>query len=312
VGEKKKQTQQDLYSQKLGIKGIFYLLEDWNTMKFGFIIPNGSSKQIVKLAVEAEKAGWDGVFYYDDIYTDSKTEMSAAWPIMAAIAVSTKRIKFGSLLTAVGRRHPWEVARESVTVDQLSNGRLILPTGLGWVGDGAYTKAGMESDRKIRAELLDEGLEIIDGLWSGKPFRYNGKHNHLKTMTFIPRPVQKPRIPIWVVGGWGRPKSMARVLKYDGLIPVIKKPDGSHEEITPEKIREMKEFVSENRKAQGNRKREFDIIMDGVTPTSQREARKVVEPFAEAGATWWTEVMWGVKKYVKVLKRILAGPPVLS
>ncbi len=85
----------------------------------------------------------------------------------------------------------------------------------------------MDSDRKIRAELLDEGLEIIDGLWSGKPFRYNGKHNQLKAMTFKPRPVQKPRIPIWAVGASKRSKSMARVLKYYGLIPVIKKPNGS-------------------------------------------------------------------------------------
>jgi alkanesulfonate monooxygenase SsuD/methylene tetrahydromethanopterin reductase-like flavin-dependent oxidoreductase (luciferase family) len=136
-------------------------------MKFGFVIPGGSSKQIVELATGAEKFGWDGVFYYDDVYTDSKTQMSAAWPIMAAIAVSTKKIKFGSLLTAVGRRRPWELARESDTIDHLSNGRLILPTGLGWVGDGAYTRAGMESDKRIRAELLDEGLEIIDGLWKG-------------------------------------------------------------------------------------------------------------------------------------------------
>ncbi len=278
-------------------------------MKFGFIIPGGSSQQIVKLAAETEKAGWDGVFYYDDIYTDSKTEMSAAWPIMAAIAVSTKKIKFGSILTAIGRRRPWEVARESVTVDQLSNGRLILPTGLGWVGDGAYTKAGMESDRKIRAELLDEGLEIIDGLWSGKPFAYKGKHNHIKTMTFIPRPVQSPRIPIWVVGAWGKSKSVLRVLKYDGLIPVIKKPDGSHEEVRPKKIREMKEFVSTKRKIRGNCRKDFDIIKDGVTPSNERKAGEIVEPFAEAGATWWTEIMWGTKKYQKVLERVQAGPP---
>jgi hypothetical protein len=279
------------------------------SMKFGFIIPNGSSQQIVKLAGEAEKAGWDGVFYYDDIYTDSKTEMSAAWPVMAAIAVTTRKIKFGSLLTAIGRRRPWEVARESVTVDQLSNGRLILPTGLGWVGDGAYTKAGMESDRKIRAELLDEGLEIIDGLWGGKPFSYKGKHNQIKTMTFLPRPVQRPRIPIWVVGAWGRPKSMARVLKYDGLIPVLKKSDGSHEEVTPNKFREMKEFALHNRKIIGYRRKDFDIIKDGMTPSNERKASEIIEPFAEAGATWWTETMWGTKKYQRVLERIQAGPP---
>ena len=281
-------------------------------MNFGFIIPAGTSKEIVRLASEAEDAGWDGVFYYDDIYTDGRTEMSAAWPIMAAIAMTTKRIRFGSLLTAVGRRRPWEVARESVTVDHLSNGRLILPTGLGWVGDGAYTKAGMPSERRVRAEMLDEGLEILDGLWSGKPFRYSGKHNQLKTMTFIPRPVQRPRIPIWVVGAWPRSKSMRRVLKYDGLIPVIKKADGSHEEeIPPEKIREMKEFVERNRKVRGSMRREFDIIKDGVTPDNEKKAKEIVTPYAESGATWWTETMWGVKRISEVRNRIRAGPPVL-
>ena len=232
-------------------------------MRSGFIIPSGSAREIVKLASEAEDAGGDGVFYYDDIYTDAKTEMSSAWPIMAAMALATKRIRIGSLLTAIGRRRPWELARDSVTVDHLSNGRLILPVGLGWAGDGAYTKAGMPSARKVRAEMLDEGLEIIDGLWSGRPFHYSGKHNVLKTMTFVPRPVQRPRIPIWVVGAWPRPKSMGRALKYDGLIPVIKKPDGSHDEVTPEKIGEMREFVKSARVVKGRMRKEFDIIKDG-------------------------------------------------
>jgi len=278
-------------------------------MKFGFIVPTGSAQEIVKFASEAEKAGWDGIFYYDDIYVDSKTEMSSAWPIVAAIAVTTKKIRFGSFLTAVGRRSPWEVARESVTVDQLSNGRLILPTGLGWVGDGVYTKVGMPADRRIRAELLDEGLEIIDGLWSGKPFHYNGKHNQIKTMTFIPRPVQKPRIPIWVVGAWYKPKSMQRVLKYDGLIPVIKKPDGSEDEVTPRSIRDMKKFVDENRRTKGNCSREFDIIKEGTTPTNHVKAKRIVQPFAQSGATWWMETMWGTKRTKEVRERIVAGPP---
>ena len=280
-------------------------------MNFGFIIPTGASNEIVELALEAEEAGWDGVFYYDDIYTDRKTEMSAAWPIMAAIAVTTKKVRLGSLLTAIGRRRPWEVARESVTVDHLSKGRLILPVGLGWAGDGAYTRAGMPSDRKVRAEMLDEGLEILDGLWSGKPFRYSGKHNQLKTMTFIPRPVQMPRIPIWVVGAWPRPKSMRRVLKYDGLIPVIKKVDGSHEDVLPQKIQEMKAFVEKNRVVKGTMRRDFDIIKDGVTPMNEKNARKIVAPYAESGATWWTETLWGVMRIDDVKKRIQAGPPTL-
>ena len=277
-------------------------------MRFGFVIPGGSAGEIVRLASEAERAGWDGVFYYDDVYTDPKTEMSAAWPVMAAMAATTKAIRIGSLLTAVGRRRPWELARESVTVDRLSGGRLILPTGLGWAGDGAYTKAGMPSERKVRAEMLDEGLEILDGLWSGKPFRYNGKHNQMKTMTFVPGPLQRPRIPIWVVGAWGRPKSMRRVLKYDGLIPVIKKPDGSHQEISPADISEMRRYVMENRAVKGSMRKDFDIIKDGKTPGSHGDAKRIVGPFADAGATWWIETMWG-RSGRRVRDRVRAGPP---
>jgi hypothetical protein len=278
-------------------------------LKFGFIIPGGSTQEIVGLASELEGAGWDGVFYYDDIYTDAKTEMSAAWPIMAAMATTTKEVRIGSLLTAVGRRKPWELARESVTVDWLSKGRLVLPTGLGWAGDGAYTKTGMPAERKTRAEMLDEGLEILDGLWSGKPFRFNGKHNQIKSMRFIPRPFQKPRIPIWVVGAWGRPKSMGRVLKYDGLIPVIKKPNGDHGEVTPAAIREMRKFVTDRRVVEGNMRKDFDIIKDGTTPLDRTKAKEIVKPFAEAGATWWMESMWGYKGLREVRKRAKAGPP---
>lgn len=278
-------------------------------MKFGFIIPGGSTTEIVSLASAAEGAGWDGVFYYDDIYTDGKTEMSAAWPVMAAMAVVTRKIRIGSLLTAVGRRRPWELARESVTVDHLSHGRLILPTGLGWAGDGAYTKGGIPGERKARAEMLDEGLEILDGLWSGKWFEYHGKHNRVGRMRFLPRPVQEPRIPIWVVGAWGKPKSMHRVLKYDGIIPVIKKADGSHDEITPGVIREISGYVRERRKVRGNSRKDFDIIKDGTTPLNRRRARETVRPFEDAGATWWMESMWGYKRLRDVIDRIEAGPP---
>jgi fructose-1-phosphate kinase PfkB-like protein len=103
---------------------------------------------------------------------------------------------------------------------------------------------------------------------------------------------------------------MGRVLKYDGLIPVIMGPDGTHEEeILPGKIREMKEFVEKNRIVRGRMRRDFDIIKDGTTPANEKKAKEIVVPYAEAGATWWTETMWGVKRIGDVRKRIQAGPP---
>src|SRR3712207_9376759 len=134
-----------------------------------------------------------------------------------------------------------------MTLDHLSGGRLVLPVGLGALDDGGFSKVGEPTDRKVRAQLLDESLEILTGLWSGEPFGYRGEHYRLEEMTFLPPPVQTPRIPIWVVGGWPRPKSMARTLRYDGLLPNKLNPDGTFGEVTPNDVREMAAYVAAHR-----------------------------------------------------------------
>src|SRR6266478_2586429 len=123
--------------------------------------------------------------------------------------------------------------KEAGTLAHLSNGRLVLPGGLGVLDDGGFAKVGEATDRKLRAELLDESLDILSGLWSGQPFSFDGKHYHMEEMTFLPPPVQKPIIPIWVVGAWPSMKSMRRVLRYDGLLPAKLNADGSFADITP-------------------------------------------------------------------------------
>ncbi len=139
-------------------------------MHYGFIIPRGDVETILEMAIEAEEAGWDGVFYWDGIYIESAGLMYDPWVILAAMALQTKRVRLGAVLTPLSRRRPWKLARETVTVDHLSHGRLIVPVGLGALDDGGFAKVGEATDRKVRAELLDEGLEILTGLWSGKPF----------------------------------------------------------------------------------------------------------------------------------------------
>ncbi len=112
----------------------------------------------------------------------------------------TERVRFGTMLTPLSRRRPWKVASEVVTLDHLSNGRVILPVGLGAVGpedpNNWFAQVGEETDRKIRAKMLDESLDILDGLWSGQPFSYDGEHYHVQNVTFSPTPVQSPRVPI--------------------------------------------------------------------------------------------------------------------
>src|SRR5437762_9905314 len=276
-------------------------------MKYGFIIPGGDLRTIVELAQDAEEAGWDGVFYWDGICIEGAGPMYDPWITLAAIAMSTTRVKIGAVLTPVSRRRPWKLARETVTLDHLSGGRLILPVGLGALDDGGFGKVVEPTDRKTRAELLDEGLDILAGLWSGRPFSYDGKHYHIEEMTFLPPPVQSPRIPVWVVGAWPRTRSMQRVLRWDGLLPNKINDDGSSGKITPEDISAMKAYIDENRPPGAP----FDIIMEGETPGDDpAQAAAIARPFAQAGATWWHEARWSsISNPGPVRERIRQGPP---
>jgi hypothetical protein len=276
------------------------------SMKYGFILPHGDIHTLAELAHEAEEAGWDGVFYWDGIYIQEAGPMYDPWIVLAAMALRTERVRLGLILTPPSRRRPWKLARETVTLDHLSNGRLILPVGLGALEDGGFSKVGEITDRKQRAELLDESLEILTGLWSGKPFSFQGKHYHLDEMTFLPSPVQSPRIPIWVVGAWPSQQSMRRVLRYDGLLP--HKISGVDEpaEITPEDIRLMKAYIEEHR----SQTTPFDIVQEGETPGDDLErAKEIVLPYAEAGATWWNESRWSFPPIADLRLRIQQGPP---
>lgn len=274
-------------------------------MRYGFIIPGGDLRTIIELAVEAEAAGWDGVFYWNGICIEGVGQMHDPWVTLAAIAMRTERVRIGAVLTPPSRRRPWKLARETATLDHLSNGRLVLPVGLGALDDGGFTKVGEVTDRRQRAELLDESLEILSGLWSGQPFSFQGKHYHVEEMTFTPPPVQRPRIPIWVVGAWPRAKSMQRALRYDGLMPT--KIGG---EITPADIRAMKDYVAEHR----SQTTPFDIIWEGETPGDDpQQAYSIVAPYVDAGITWWMESRWDCMDKPDVVgERIRQGPPRVS
>ncbi|HKS70035.1 MAG TPA: LLM class flavin-dependent oxidoreductase [Ktedonobacterales bacterium] len=276
-------------------------------MKYGFIIPGGDLDTIVALAREAEEAGWDGVFYWDGICIPDAGPMFDPWVTLAAIATQTSRVRIGAIVSPLSRRRPWKVARETMTLDHLSNGRLVLPVGLGALDDGGFGKVGEPTDRKTRAELLDESLDILTGLWTGRPFSYTGKHYHLDEMTFLPPPVQQPRIPIWVVGAWPREKSLARALRYDGILPDKLNPDGTREEMKPNDLRALAGYIAEHR----TQTTPFDIIMEGETPGDDpAAAAAIVRPWAEAGATWWNEARWGAMGEPEIVRaRIRQGPP---
>jgi len=228
--------------------------------------------------------------------------------------MQTERIRLGTMVTPLSRMRPWKLAGETATLDRLSNGRVILSVGLGAVDTG-FDAFGEVIDRKTRAELLDEGLEILTGLWRGQPFSYKGKHYTIKKTGFLPPPppVQQPRVPIWVVGAWPREKSMRRVLRYDGLLPNPMTAKGKHRKMTPADVRKMKAYVEANR----TEATPFDIVVEGTTPGgSRKKAGAVVRRWADAGATWWIEAMWEnadeADAHEAVFKRIQQGPPYLA
>jgi alkanesulfonate monooxygenase SsuD/methylene tetrahydromethanopterin reductase-like flavin-dependent oxidoreductase (luciferase family) len=274
-------------------------------MQYGFVLPTGDARIAADYAYAAEQAGWDGFFVWEPIWGID------AWVSLTAAAMRTERIRLGTLLSPLSRMRPWKLASETVTLDLLSGGRVILAVGLGALDTG-FAEFGEETDRRTRAELLDEGLDILTGLWGGQPFSYAGKHYTIRPTTFElpPPPLQQPRIPIWVVGAWPHPKSLDRALRYDGLLPAVKEPQGAGRDTTPDDVRAIAGYVAEHRTATTP----YDIVAEGETPGDNlAAAAALVQPWIDAGATWWIEARWHEPRNAEglkpVLERIRQGPP---
>ncbi|MFX1483240.1 MAG: LLM class flavin-dependent oxidoreductase [Promethearchaeota archaeon] len=281
-------------------------------MKFGINLPNfgwfGEANTLVEIAVEAEEAGWQGFFIWDHMMVFKQEDMVLPfidpWIALTAVACNTKKMKLGPLITPLPRRRPWKVAREAVSVDHISNGRLILGLGIGAPPDVEFEYFGEVSDAKVRAEKLDEGLDIITGAWSGKPFSHNGKHYQLKEMTFLPKPKQEPRIPIWIGGGIPRKAPFRRAARYDGVAPVHEK---WPEPVTPELLEDTLAIV----KAERGSLKNYDVVVsDETSGTDSMKDRETIENWKQVGATWFLEDINGLRAEIDDLReRIRAGPP---
>ena len=179
---------------------------------------------------------------------------------------------------------------------------------LGWSG-AAHLVHVLAVGAVPRAELLDEGLDIVAGLWHGQPFTYDGKHYHVRPIDFFPPPppVQQPRIPIWVVGLWPAARSMRRAARWDGLLPYIREENGAPAAIQPTDIRDMSSWLQQHRSETGP----YDIVMEGRTSgRDMDEIERTIRPLAEAGVTWWLEAMWTEPNDLHaVQQRLEAGPP---
>jgi alkanesulfonate monooxygenase SsuD/methylene tetrahydromethanopterin reductase-like flavin-dependent oxidoreductase (luciferase family) len=261
-------------------------------MRFGFVIPWADADEVGDLAAAAEESGWDGIFVWEPVWGVD------AWISLAVAAVRTSRIRLGTLLTPPSRRRPAELASQVATVDRLSGGRVTLSVGLGAL-DSGFEAFGEECDRRARAELMDECLDIVTGLWAGQPFAYAGKHYTISPTTFptIGSTVQQPHPPIWCVGVLNRPRTMIRALRWNGLLPQVMV-DGKGESASLEAVAKVRAEIGD---------RPYDIVIEGNGSEHSPAA------WADAGATWWIESMWDAmgraEPVLVALDRLRDGPP---
>jgi alkanesulfonate monooxygenase SsuD/methylene tetrahydromethanopterin reductase-like flavin-dependent oxidoreductase (luciferase family) len=261
-------------------------------VRYGLALPDGGEcgdpTFLAELAQRAEDAGWDGVFLEDYILWQGRRDFPTCdvWVALGAIAASTEKVRLGTAVTPLARRRPWKVAREAAAVDQLSGGRMILGVGLGDIGDAilqdsSFSAFGEVADGRRRGEMLDEALDIIAGLWTAEPFSYAGRHFTIDEVTFTPPPVQRPRIPIWIGGGYPNRRPTERALRWDGSCLYKETHGGPWEDMSPDDIRDL-------RRRAGNKN--FDICVGGRDREEDVDAERAwIAAVAEAGADWWSE-----------------------
>ena len=281
-------------------------------MRFGLELPNagvgGDPETLGELAALAEAAGWDGIFLEDYIVWQGEHEAPTydPWVCMAAMAVRTRHIRLGTMVTPLPRRRPWKLARETVTLDHLSHGRLILGVGLGDMSDPGFGDVGERTDLDERAAMLDEALEVLVGLWSGQPFSFTGTYYRVHEVALVPTPVQQPRIPIWIGGNWPHAGVMRRAAHWDGFVGgKVHAPDEDWH-LTPAEVRTLVAAISQQRRLTSP----CEIALGGGArgPDVEHE-RAMIRALSAAGASWWMEYVHPDLGGLQGMReRIQAGP----
>ena len=284
-------------------------------IRFSVNIPNfgdfADADAVARVALAAEAAGWDALFVWDHVVHDKRYRRSFGdpWMLLTAAALATTRIKLGPMVTPVPRRRPQQLARQVSTLDQLSGGRVIFGAGLGGPIEDEYGSFGEPTDPKLLAELLDEGLHLLDRYWSGEAVTHDGRHHQVHDVTLLPTPVQRPRVPVWIGGFWPHRRPMRRAARWDGAIPLFVSATHGHAPPVDE-VRDLVAYVRGHR--DGDAGSPFEVVLGGASPTNTAKARDLLGPLIEAGATWWDErrpIDDEINRLEPVLRRIEAGPP---
>lgn len=260
------------------------------SLRRGLAAPNfaRSPEELVRLGVLAEEAGFDGFFLWDHVvFADDGRgpDVQDPWLVLALVAERTERITIGTMITPLSRRRPSVLARQTTTLDLISGGRLVLGVGIGSPARGDFALLGDEADAVVRAEMLDEGLEVLQGLWSGEPFSHDGPHYTVTDVRFTPTPVQRPRIPVWVGGTLPRRRPMMRALRWDGAVPITWA-DGRLARPSVEQIRWVRDLARTHR---DGGERDFELAVWAEVAEDPRALVAELPDYVEAGATWWIE-----------------------
>jgi probable F420-dependent oxidoreductase len=262
-------------------------------VRFGICLANigtySDPRVGVRVAEAAEAAGWDGVFIWDHLAFVWDAPAADPWIALAAIASATSRVRIGTAVTPVARRRAHVLAHEVATLDRLSGGRVIFGAGLGG-SPAEFGKFGEPTDAKVRAAMLDEGLDAMRKLWSGQEVRYRGEHVTVDGVTLAPTPVQD-HLPVWI--GGNRPPSLRRAARWDGWLADSADPTGMT--LKPDDVARSIERIG--------RTDEFDVAVLGQSDRGDPAA------YARAGATWWLENVHDSRGSVgDVLALVAHGP----
>jgi alkanesulfonate monooxygenase SsuD/methylene tetrahydromethanopterin reductase-like flavin-dependent oxidoreductase (luciferase family) len=268
------------------------------TSNFG---PFADPRFMVQLAREAEDAGWDGFFFSDNLAADRDAPVGGAWTTLAAVAASTTRLRLGPLVTALPRRHLGILARETVTLDQLSEGRLVLGVGSGDDLWREYSAFGPAPPAPELGAMLDEALTVLTGLWRGAPYTYRSAHYQIDAPAMLPTPVERPRIPIWVAGRWPHPRPFRRAARWDGVVP-----NALGGALTPDDYRAIRAFIAPLRASAAP----FDVVHTHPmrAPFAAPDA-PALAAFGGAGVTGWLAAFDAACDPAAVRRYIRNGPP---
>ncbi len=274
-------------------------------MRFGLFVPPfgpfADVRRLADLAAQAEQTGWDGFFVWDHVLGPENVALADPWVALSAVACTTSRLRLGPLVTPLARRRPWIVARQAVTVDHLSDGRLVLGVGLGGDGWRELSAFGEAVDDQHRGRVLDEAIGLVTALCSGEPVAHEGTAFHVGDVRFLPPARQTPRIPIWVGGLWPNRAPLRRAARHDGVFPI-----GAGGSLSALEVQEMAAYIARHRSVSTP----FDIVLRGrYGPRWPSEARAELRELESEGVTWWLESVDHREPVDAVEELVAVGPP---